>query len=207
MSKYFFAIIVALVFIISLAQTSQAEWPLYNTPAFRGRIIDAETKEPIEGAVAVALYDKEMLIGGPGGPNSYVYHAKESLTDKKGEFYFPSYFSLHIISKGDGVRFIFYKTGYMADYGPTKIKPILMEKYFSAGKVGEELEIEGRLFELDNYTKWKGPLGIVELKKAKTYNERRIGGPSTPTDYTSKELPLLFKAITDDRKERGMEVR
>lgn len=196
MTRYFFAVIVVLILIISLAQTSQADWPLYSAPEFRGRIIDAEMKQPIEGAVAVALYDKEMLIGGPGGPNSYVYHAKESLTDKKGEFFFPSYFSLHIISKGDGVRFIFYKPGYMADYGPIKIKPILMEKYFSTGKVGEELEIEGGTFEQGSYVKWKGPLGIVELKKGES-------DPSTPSNYRSTELPLLFKALNEDRRKRG----
>ncbi len=196
MPRYLSAIIAALILIISLAQTSQADWPLYSTPEFRGRIIDVETKEPIEGAVAVALYDKEMLIGGPGGPNSYVYHAKESLTDKKGEFYFPSYFSLHIISKGDGVRFIFYKPSYMADYGPIKIKPILMEKYFSAGKVGEELEIEEGSFKDSSYVKWKGPVGIVELKKG----ER---DPSMPSNYRSTELPLLFKALNEDRRNRG----
>jgi hypothetical protein len=182
--------------LISFVQTSQAAWPLYSTPEFRGRIIDADTKEPIEGAVAVALYDKEMLIGGPGGPNSYVYNAKECLTDKKGEFTFPSYFSLHLISRGDGVRFIFYKPGYMADSGPTKIKPILMEKYFSSGKVGEEMEIEGGTFEQGSYVKWKGPMGIVEMEKGESY-------PSTPIDYRSAQLPLLFKAINEERRIRG----
>ena len=203
MNKYFSALIIACLLIISLAQTSQAEWPLYSKPEFRGRIIDSETKEPIEGAVAVALYDKEMLIGGPGGPNSYVYHAKECLTDIKGEFHFPSYFSLHLISKGDGVRFIFYKPGYMADYGPTKIKPILMEKYFSSGKVGEEMEIEGGTFEQGSYVKWKGPMGIVELKKVSPEKAMAPGG--IPSDYGARELPLLYKAINLDRRSRGLE--
>lgn len=53
--------------IISFVQNSQADWPITRYPELRGRIIDAETKEPIEGAVAVVYYYADMLIGGPGG--------------------------------------------------------------------------------------------------------------------------------------------
>ena len=204
MNRYISALIVVFVVIILLAQTCQAEWPLYSKPEYSGRIIDAETKQPIEGAVAVVLYYKENLIGGPGGPNSYVFKAREILTDAKGEFYFPSHSSLHIITKGDIVRFIFYKPGYMASPGPMNIDSFLWEQYFSADEVGKVAEIHVKRGRPASY---KGPMGIVELKKAKTYDERRIGVPSTPTGYTSKALPLLFKAINDDRKERGLEVR
>jgi hypothetical protein len=204
MKRSLFMIIATAVIFISGVQSSQAGWPLYSVPEFRGRVIDAETKEPIEGAVAVVLYDKQMLIGGPGGPNSYVYHARECLTDNKGEFYIPSYFSVHVISKGDGVRFIFYKPGYMANYGPMHVAPPLMEAYFSADEAGKEGELHVKQGRPASY---KGPMGIVELKKAKTNDERRIGVPSTPTDYSSRGLPLLFKAIADDRKKRGLEAR
>jgi hypothetical protein len=156
-------------------------------------VIDAETKEPIEGAVAVVLYDKQMLIGGPGGPNSYVYHARECLTDNKGEFYIPSYFSVHVISKGDGVRFIFYKPGYMANYGPLHVAPPLMEDYFSADEAGKEGELHVKQGKPASY---KGPMGIVELKRGEK-------DPSTPTDYRSDKLPLLFKAMNEDRRNRG----
>ena len=187
--------------------TSAYSWPLYSKPEFRGRVIDAETKEPIEVAVVVVLYYKRPLIGGPGGPNSYVFNAKETLTDNKGEFYFSSYSSLILFTEDVGANFIFYKPGYMSSYGPTHVNVALIEKYFSSDAIGKEAEIEVGSFEDSSYVKWKGPLGIVELKRAKTYDERRIGVPSTPTGYTAKDLPLIFKAITDDRKERGLEVR
>ena len=110
-----------------------------------------------------------------------------------------------------GVRFILYKPGYMAysgiidtGVGGASITP---ERYFATDVVGKEVEIEVWSQRLGRQVKWRGPLGIVEMKRAKTFDERRIGGPSTPTGYTSKELPLIFKAIRDDRKERGLEVR
>ena len=167
--------------------------PIYSKPAFRGRIIDAETKEPIEGAVAVVLYNKEPLIGGPAGVSDYAFRAKEMLTDKKGEFYFPPYSSLLIFTKGTGVDFIFYKPGYMANYGPTNLDAFLTEKYFSSDVIGKEAEI---VKDYGRPASYKGPLGIVELKKGEH-------SPSTPGDYRSDKLPLLYKAINEDRRNRG----
>jgi hypothetical protein len=183
-------------------------WLIYSKPEFHGKVIDSETKEPIAGAVVVVLYYKRSTFSlNPGGPSSFVTKAKETLTDKQGEFFFHSYSELMWLNEDVGARFIFFKPGYQAGYGPTYISPLLTEKYFSAGEIGKEIEIEAGSFDNSSYVKWKGPLGIVELKKAKTYNERRLGVPDTPTGYTSSELPLIFRAITIDRKERGLEVR
>jgi len=196
MPRFFYAMIVAVILVISFAQTSQAGL-LYSKPEFRGRVIDAETKQPIEGAVVVILYYKRSTFSlNPGGPNSYITKAGESLTDDKGEFYFPPYSELMLFTEDVGAEFIFFKPGYMSSYGPTNIKPTLIEKYFSADEIGKVSEIETGSFEDSSYVKWKGPLGIMELKKG----ER---DPSTPTDYRSKELPLLFNALNEDRKNRG----
>ncbi len=197
MPRYFSAIIATFVILLSLVQTSQAGWPIFSRPEFRGRIIDAETRQPIEGAVAVVYYSADMLIGGPGGPNSYVFHAKECLTDKKGEFCFPSYSSFHIISQGIGVRFIFYKPGYMANYGPAYVNPFIMEDYFSADEAGKVGEIHVKQGTPASY---KGPLGIVELKKAKTREEKWKAPLVSTSSLESKDLPLLYKAIDEAEK-------
>lgn len=196
--------ITILILIISLAQTSNAAWPLYTKPEFRGRMIDAETKQPLEGAVAVVLYLKRPLIGGPGGPNSYVFHAKETLTDSKGEFYFPSYSSLILFTEDVGAEFIFYKRGYMASYGPTHINATLVEKYFSADVIGKIAEIEEGRFEDSSYVKWSGPLGIIELKSAKTREDKLRAIPSPPFEYTSKELPIFIRIINEEGKNLGL---
>lgn len=203
MNRYYFKIIAAIILLISSVQISQAAG-LYSKPEFRGRVIDAETKEPLEGAVVVFLYDRWPIIGGPGGPNSYIFHAKETLTDSKGEFNIPSFSSFILSSLDAGIRFIFYKPGYMASYGRDNISPTLIESYFSAGKIGEEKEIEGGTFEQGSYVKWKGPLGIVELKRATTREEKLRTMPSPPTDFTSKELPILIKIINEEGKNLGL---
>ncbi|MDD4241472.1 MAG: hypothetical protein PHG54_08575, partial [Smithellaceae bacterium] len=153
-------------------------WLIYSKPEFHGRVIDSETKEPIAGVVVVVLYYKRSTFSlNPGGPSSFVTKANETLTDKQGEFFFHSYSELMWLNEDVGARFIFFKPGYQAGYGPTYIAPLLTEKYFSAGEIGKEVEIEAGSFNNSSYVKWKGPLGIVELKKVKTYNERRLGVP------------------------------
>jgi hypothetical protein len=51
---------------------------------FKGKIIDADTREPIEGAVVVASWDEERAT--PAGSTSRLKDVKETLTDKKGEW-------------------------------------------------------------------------------------------------------------------------
>lgn len=51
---------------------------------FKGKVIDADTKEPIEGAVVVAEWIKERA--GIAGPITFLKDVKETLTDKNGEW-------------------------------------------------------------------------------------------------------------------------
>ncbi len=180
-------------------------WLIYSKPEFHGKVIDSETKEPIAGAVVVVLYYKRSTFSlNPGGPSSFVTKAKETLTDKQGEFFFHSYSELMWLNEDVGARFIFFKPGYQAGYGPTYISPLLTEKYFSAGEIGKEIEIEAGSFDNSSYVKWKGPLGIVELKKAKTREEKLRTMPSPPANYTSKELPILIKFINSEINNLGL---
>ncbi len=204
MTRSMMTLVMGMMLLLSFAQGSWADWPVTSYPEYRGKILDAETKEPIEGAVAVVYYDRDMLIGGPGGPGSYIFHAKERLTDEKGEFTFPSYTSLHLISEGGCASFIFFKPGYMASYGPEVLENCYMtQDYFTtdeAGKIGEVRAKGGRP------AIYQGPLGIVELRKAKTREEILMGSPGAPSsEFRSNKLPLLFKAINEDRKRRGLE--
>ena len=183
--------IITIIVWFSFTCTAYA-WLIYHKPEFRGRIIDEETKAPIEEAVVVAVYYEHDIVGGPGGGDSSVIKVKETLTDKNGEFYFPAYTTLTgPNSRESYALFIIFKPGYMSSDGP--LENINTEKFFSADVVGKVGEIRRNYGEPEV---WKGPLGIVELKKG----ER---DPSIPTDYRSKELPLLFKALNEDRRNRG----
>jgi len=51
---------------------------------FKGKVIDAETKQPIEGAVVVASWIEERAT--PAGSTSRLKDVKETLTDMNGEW-------------------------------------------------------------------------------------------------------------------------
>jgi hypothetical protein len=173
-------------------------WLIYSKPEFHGRVIDSETKEPIAGAVVVVLYYKRSTFSlNPGGPSSFVTKAKETLTDKQGEFFFHSYSELMWLNEDVGARFIFFKPGYQAGYGPTYIAPLLTEKYFMIAK--DKVGTEGMITYVDRWDRkltFKGLLGIVELKKARTYEERRNTRPSSG-GLSAKQLPVYFKMLEE----------
>ena len=52
--------------------------------AFYGKVIDIETKEPLEGAAVLAIYYTESY--GPAGAHTHYLDAQEAVTDKGGEF-------------------------------------------------------------------------------------------------------------------------
>ena len=59
----------------------------YYLSSFEGKVIDSETKEPIEGAAVLAVYYKVTYT--PAGSNSYAVDAQETLTGPDGQFKIP----------------------------------------------------------------------------------------------------------------------
>jgi hypothetical protein len=173
------------------------DWPIYSKPEFRGRVIDAETKEPIEDAVAAIGYSKYVFFPALGGGRDSLFKSEETLTDKNGEFYFPAYLGFTPFSKDDIVKFVFYKRGYMYSYGPSGLNALLMEKYFSSDVIGKVAEIRA-----GEFYRWTGPLGIVELRRPKTEEDRKWAKPSlsgiADERNLKNELPLLYKEIYGD---------
>jgi hypothetical protein len=55
--------------------------------SFEGKVVDAETKEPIEGAAVLVVYYQE--VPSIAGSNHYADDAQETLTDANGEFKIP----------------------------------------------------------------------------------------------------------------------
>jgi len=182
---------------------------LFHKPAFRGKVIDAETKKPIEGAVVVAIYNKKVFA--VHEMSSSVINAKEALTDKKGKFYFPSYSTIMLgpFSYEHYATFIIYKPGYgrlphNRIHSLSRVSLDQKETYFLAENFGKPGEIPVRTVGTWNYTKQKVTFGLVELPLLKTRKDRLNAIPGRPTGFRSKELPLLFKAINDERKAFGL---
>lgn len=80
-----------LVWGMGITATAWADGP------YRGKVIDAETKAPIEGAVVVAIWTEKVVETLPFQGRELkkttrrFAEAKEALTDKNGEFEIPGY--------------------------------------------------------------------------------------------------------------------
>lgn len=203
---FIFAIITAIFIFVSTTPSHALWWMVYHKPAFNGKVIDAETKEPIEGAVVVVTYSKHIFRFMPES-GSVIMDVREALTDKDGKFYFPSYTTvIDPLAWESWIDFIIFKPGYgsFPNYhtSPPKVG-IDHEEFFSTGKTGEKGEMV-----------WKGigerfkvTFGIVELPKLKTREERIKASMVGITGYHAKDLPLLYKSINEEERYLGIPER
>jgi hypothetical protein len=163
----------------------------YDGP-WRGTVIDTETKQPVEGAVVVAIWRKEY--GGPAGPYSYFLDAKEVLTDKEGRFLIPKFWKLNLIpilSWIQGPEFEIFKPGFTAFPGVG----LSYFKYFPKTPLGMSLPSLSDLFK-------KGV--VVELLKLKTREERLHNTPALPTGVNGRKLPLYDSLIKEEDRNLGI---
>jgi hypothetical protein len=82
-------LILNLLLTLLLLGTAGMVQPAWADGPYRGKVIDTETKEPIEGAVVVAVWMKNVyrIIDS----TEVFAEARETLTGKDGEFVIPSY--------------------------------------------------------------------------------------------------------------------
>lgn len=82
--------VISLTLLIFLFLSSSETYAdLYSGGPWRGRVIDGDTKQPIEGAVVAVVWNREYDCG--VGRYPYFHEAKEVLTDKTGSFEIPAY--------------------------------------------------------------------------------------------------------------------
>lgn len=103
--------ILLIVILLSFSANSYASWLVFHKPEYKGKVVDVDTNEPIEGAVVVAIYRKvQMAIGDAVDRN---IGAQEILTDKNGEFTIPPYTAfMNPFSWDNTVDFYVFKPGY-----------------------------------------------------------------------------------------------
>lgn len=167
-------------------------WLIFHERSFKGKVIDGETKEPIQGAVIVAKYYVNML--GPTGSHTTLTDVQEALTNKDGVFFLPSLTKfINPLSVGDDTFFLIWKPGY-------KKEEIRDANFFTKepGTV-ENLPVQTEKgFEIKPVR-----LGIVLLEKLKTKEERLKGMPSPVGDLDKKQMNLI-KVINEERKFLGL---
>lgn len=199
-------LLVLLFLMISVPPSHALWWMVYHKPAFKGKVIDAETKEPIEGAVVVVTYSKTSI--GIAESYSVIIKVKETLTDKNGEFYIPSDTTMtQPLSWEDMANFIIFKPGYDRWQGyqslPYGIRPIDEEIFFSKGIGTEgELEMWVKGGPPPILRKSKVTFGIVELPKLKTREDRLKAMPSHLTDES--KTPILNRLIDEEDHNLGL---
>jgi hypothetical protein len=77
--KFFISTVVIIICQITIMSCAFA-----NDRTFRGKVVDFDTKEPIEGVAVVAYWDKARAM--IAGESTILKEVKEILTDKKGEW-------------------------------------------------------------------------------------------------------------------------
>lgn len=155
---------------------------------WKGRIIDIETKEPLEGVVVLAVWDRAYRT--LAGDNTYFYEAKEVLTDKEGRFEIPSYRPINllpIISYIKGPEFTVFKPGYLS----------LSGRYLDENVIDNPAEFKR------NEKIYKLAPGVIELPKLKTRDER-LGIISLPTSIPDDKMPKLIELMNKEAVDLGL---
>jgi len=143
---------------------------------YRGKIIDEVTGTPLEGVVILATWYREYAT--PAGAMYKYYDARETVTDKNGEFSLSS-MGLKVLSNVWPKRITIFKAGY---------------SYYTTS--WEYLKESDR---------WEGDKPIIRLKKLTMEQRRRRLGPPDPPDEAPKEkIELMLKEINKDRREQGL---
>ncbi len=155
---------------------------VYSAGPWRGTVLDADTKQPIEGAAVVMVWQTQQE-----GGFAAVFHyldSEERLTDKDGRFEIgaKSFTQTRGLSKVYGPKMVIFKPGY-GSYPRYQVSP----KPFSR-------EANPGIFEKDG--------AVVELPKFKTKEERWEKIPSKPLDdrYYNK-IPNFIKLQKQELKE------
>ena len=150
---------------------------------YRGSVIDAETGEPIEGAVVLGVWYKEVPT--VAGPKRSYYDARETVTDKNGEFSIPGK-GLIVLSNLEPMSATIFKAGY-----------------------NYEVVSWSALFrELHEEIKWEDDKPIITLKKLTMEERRKRGSPPDPPTKASKDKVIhMLKEINKDRIDRGLPPR
>lgn len=170
--KIFLSLLVALFSFAGCA--TQGPW--------HGKVIDSETKAPIEGAVVVAVWHSFNM--GLGDTVDRFYDANETMTDKDGNWEMPQYKTV-FIPIGRSLKmpeFTIFKPGYGA---------------FPYGQVSPRGIPGWEVFLKEN--------AVVELPKL-TDNNKRLSslGMMSLVDVPSEKIPKYYDLVNIERKNLGL---
>lgn len=156
-------------------------WLYYWDGPYKGKVIDADIGEPIEGAAVVGVA-YIGIVAGIKDAMPFFCDAKEAVTDKNGAFILPKISCLNLwpLAGMNKPHFVVFKPGYLS-YPPRSME--------ASAFTGVEF-------------KDKRQQQVIKLKKAITYEERRSTlGLVDISDV--KKTPYLLKLINEERRNLG----
>jgi hypothetical protein len=174
---YFLSMLILMTF-----QTGCTYVVRYDSP-YHGKVVDQETREPIEGAVVLGTWGK-YHYGLAGGYSEY-YDAKEAVTDKNGEFTIPGEGFLMLSNVGQ-MGALIYKFGYT--FYETGSWDTIKTGMFSSQQV-----------------KWEGDVPVFPLRKLAPEERKNYDNiPGMPSAPGQKVLQMI-REIDKERIFRGYE--
>lgn len=143
----------------------------YDGP-YLGKVIDEQTREPIEGAAVLGTWS--VLHADLAGGHHTYYDARETVTDKNGEFSIPGH-GLRIMSSLEPMSVMIFKVGYQ------QIRSLAWDSIKIA--YGEQIQ-------------WVGNKPIFPLRKL-TLEERKKQY-SDKENISDKKQRLLIKELNKE---------
>ncbi len=145
---------------------------VYYEGSYHGKVIDSETLKPIEGAVLLGVWSKGYP--GAGGIAHEYYDARETVTDKNGEFTIKG-MGPRAITHLEKMDIVIFKVGY-EEVGLTSWESLKDAIYYR------------------DRVKWEGNKAIIPLDKW-SLEQRRKRFDASPTGVPLNKYKKLLEEI------------
>jgi hypothetical protein len=175
----------AIVITLLIVFSATAECAITNKYGpYYGKVIDTDTKEPLEGAsVLVVFYTEEY---GPAGAITHYADAIETVTDKAGEFKFPAY-RVTVVRPLHGWDKYGYLTIFKPGYGCYPHHKDVKPMFVPNGTLPEDKQI------------------VIELPKLMTKEERIRNVDCFPLGIPNLKMQILIKLNNMESKILGLQ--
>ncbi len=178
------ASIILLIILIGMNLIVGCGWIIYLDRGYHGTVIDADTKEPIEGAVVVAIYSAGCAR--PVEGYSKTLGARETWTDANGDFQTSLFWT---VSSPNCFKSFTNFTVFKGGYGYSLNAYLLhLPGYIPSDRYYNSIEVE------DMFRKGV----VVELPRL-TREERRNAMPDMEWEFR-EDMPKLIKAVDTEDK-------
>jgi hypothetical protein len=176
--------ILLLILILPSIETGCVYAVRYDGP-YHGKVVDRETRAPIEGAVVLGTWG--VYHFSPAGGSGTFYDAREAITDKNGEFTIKGQ-GLLVFGNVGHMSALIYKAGYTYyKTGWTTIKTGL----YSSKEV-----------------KWEGEMPVFSLRKLSEEDRKKdVNGALIPSpgDARGEKVTHILREINKELIHRGFE--